>query len=299
MAELSPELQKVFDELRREVIESRNMTIKTDNALKSLHAELKNVSSHQEAFQRRTWFSNGAAYMLFVGLAVAGAVLVSGARAAAANAERERLEKQVLELNTTIEKLRADASATLAADQSALQVYKQMTTLPGDERLKGVDALARVDQARLSPFARLALQERSVLLRKEIGGAVLEKGRTAFRRSDWAEAITQLSRYLSMDPPEEDAVDASFYLGNAYFQSRKYAEAVEPLSRFIDGDKKARLRDFAMLMLMQSHDMTGNKDKAVALAREAQSLYPGSEFRGQFNARLSRSNTSQSAPAAQ
>lgn len=297
MADTSPEFSKMFDEIRREVIESRNMTIKTDNALKSLHAELKIVSGQQDAFQKRTWFSTGAAYVVFSALCVAGVIVISNARASSANADRERLEKQVGDLNATIDKLKADASAAQAAEQSALQVYKTMTTLPGEERLKGIDALSKLDQGKLSPFAKLVLQERAVLLRKEVGGAVLEKGKAAFRKQDWAETINQLNRFLTMEPLPEDALDASFYLGNAYFQSRKYAEAIPVLNRFVEGDKKARLRDFALLMLMQSNDMTGNKDAAVANAKEALATYPASEFRGQFAGRLQRTTTPAAAPA--
>lgn len=297
MLETPSESAKLLEEIRREVVESRNMTIKTDNALKTLHAELKLVSSQQEAFQSRTWFSTGAAYAIFAALCVAAVVVISNTRASGANAERERLEKQVTELTATIDKLKLEATGQVAADQSALQVYRQMTTLPGDERLKGIDALQKIDQTRLSPFAKLVLQDRAVALRKEVGGAVLEKGKAAFRRQDWPETIGQLSRFLSMDPEEESALDASFFLGNAYFQSRKFDEAIKHLTRFTEGDKKAKLRDFALLMLMQSYDMTGARDQAVATAKEAYTSYPSSDFRMQFVARLQRTNP-KPAPAA-
>lgn len=294
MSEAAPDVSKQLDEIRREVVESRNMTIKTDNALKTLHAELKTVSGQQEAFQRRTWFATGGAYVLFTALCVGGAVLVSNSRTATATAERERLERQVTELNETIGRLKADAAAELAAEQSAAQVYKLMTTLPGDERLKGIDALAKLDQTRLSAFSRLVLQDRALLLRKEVGSGVLEKGKAAFRRQDWPETIAQLSRFLSMDPVPEDAMEASFFLGNAYFQSRKFDEAIKHLQRYTEGDKKARTRDFALLMLMQSHDMTGGREQAVAAAKEALSSHPNSDFRLQFLSRLQRTG-----PAAQ
>lgn len=298
MADNAPDSSKLLEEIRREVVESRNMTIKTDNALKTLHAELKVVTAQQDAFQKRTWFSTGAVYILFAGLCVAGVVVISNARAASANAERERLEKQVGELNVTIDKLKAEIAGQQAAEQSALQVYRQMTTLPGEERLKGIDALSKIDQTRLAPFAKLVLQERAISLRKEVGGAVLEKGKSAFRRQDWAETISQLNRFMTMDPVPEDALDASFYLGNAYFQSRKFEDAIKHLTRFTDGDKKAKLRDFALMMLMQSYDMTGNRDLAVATAKEGYSTYPSSDFRMQFVSRLQRTVPGAAAPAA-
>ncbi len=299
MAETSADSVKLLEEIRREVVESRNMTIKTDNALKTLHAELKLVSTQQDAFQKRTWFSTGAAYLLFAALCVGGVVVISNTRSAGANAERERLEKQVTELNGTIDKLKTDIAGQLAAEQGAQQVYRQMTTLPGEERLKGIDALQKIDQTKLSPFGKMVLQDRATLLRKEVGGAVLEKGKSAFRRQDWPETIAHLNRFLTMDPAPEDAVDASFYLGNAYFQSRKFEEAIKLLSRFVEGDKKAKLRDFAMVMLMQSYDMTGAREQAATTAREALNTYPSSDFRNQFLTRLQRTaaQPSQGTPA--
>lgn len=300
MADSAPDQGKLFEDIRREVVEARNMTIKTDNALKTLHAELKVVTAQQDAFQKRTWFSTAAVYVLFVGLCVAGVISLSNARASAANAEKERLEKSVTDLNATIEKLKGDATQAQAAEQTALQVYRQMTTLPGEERLKGIDALGKLDQSKLSPFAKLVLQDRAIGLRKEVGGAVLEKGKAAFRRQDWAESINQLNRFLNMDPAPEDALEAAFFLGNSYFQSRKFDEAIKHLTRFAEGDKRAKTRDFAMLMLMQSYDMTGNREQAVATAKDAFQTYPGSDFRMQFLARLQRTVPSNNAaqPAA-
>lgn len=295
------DLNKPLDEIRREVVEARNMTIKTDNALKSLHAELKVVSAQQAEFQKRTWFSTGAAYLGFLLVCAAGAFALSGARAASANEQKQRLEGQVAELTRELEKHKADSATSDKAERSAAEVYKMMTTLQGEDRLKGVEALARLDLSKLSPLTRQALTDRATSLRKEVGAAVLERGKTALRRGDWNETIEQMNRFLAMSPTEEDALDASFFLGNAYFQSRKYDEALKPLTRFVDGDKKARTRDFALIMLMQSHDMLGNKDKSVEYAKEGWQTYPASEFRGQFISRLQRSTapaTPAPAPAA-
>lgn len=295
--EPSSESSKPLEEIRREVVEARNMTIKTDNALKSLHAELKIVSAQQADFQKRTWFATGAAYLGFLAVCVGGAIAVSGARASSANDQRQRLELQVGELTAQLDKQKSEAQAIEKAERAAADVYRQMTTLPGEERLKGVEALAKLDTSKLTPLTRQALQDRATLLRKEVGATVLERGKTAFRRGDWPEATEQLTRFLAMNPVEEDALDASFFLGNALFQSKKYEEALKPLTRFVEGDKKARTRDFALVMLVQSHDMMGNKDKAVEYAKEGWQTYPASEFRNQFIGRLQRSMPTPAAPA--
>src|SRR5512138_313608 len=89
---------KELTEIRKEVIEARNLVIKTDNLLKNLHAEVKAVGKRHEDFQRRQWISSGVAYALFAMLAVGGAVMVTRTSTSTADAERERLEKSVADL---------------------------------------------------------------------------------------------------------------------------------------------------------------------------------------------------------
>jgi TolA-binding protein len=297
---MANELQdKALEEIRREVIEGRNLVIKTDNQLKTLHAELKLVGKRQEDFQRRQWISSAVAYVVFAGLSVAGAMMISNARTASSGAERERLDKQVKELAAQIDQLKAADVSLAANERSASEVYKLMSTGTGDDRLKGIDALAKLDQNKQSAFARQVLQDRAVQLRKEVGAAILERGKNAFRKQDYPGTVTELTRFMSMNPVEEDAIDASYYLGNALIQVRKSEEAVPQLQRYIAGDRRAKNRDYAMLMLVQALDATGQRDKAAELAREALNTYPASEFVNAFRLRLAPRTASPAvAPAA-
>src|SRR4051812_7515206 len=133
---MATDTDKGLDDIRREVIESRNLVIKTDNLLKNLHAEVKLVGKRQEDFVKRQWVSSAVAYAGFLALCVAGAILTYNARASSTNSERERLEKQVHELSAKIDEQKNEAQTQASAEARAADVYKQMTTLNGDERLK-------------------------------------------------------------------------------------------------------------------------------------------------------------------
>ncbi len=286
-----------LEEIRREVIEGRNLVIKTDNQLKTLHAELKLVGKRQEDFQRRQWISSAVAYAVFAALCVAGAIAVSNARTASAGADKERLEKDKAALQATIDQLRAAETATASNERLAHDVYKMMSQGQADDRLKGIDALARLDRSKLSPFAKTVLVDRETLLRKEMGAGFLERGKAAFRRQDYAYAVTELTRFMGMNPVEDDAADGAYFLGNALIQTKKPDEAIGHLQRFINFDKKAKNRDFAMLMLVQALDATNQRDKAVEISREAINTYPASEFAVSFRSRISRKDPAPAAPA--
>lgn len=289
---------KELSDIKKEVVEARNLVIKTDNLLKSFHAELKAVARQNEEFARKQWMSSAVAYVLFAALAVGGAILVSSAATRSSAGDRERLEKQVGELTAQQEQLKRDAAANAQARQSAADVYRMMTTLPGDERLKGVDALVKLDVARLSPLERSALNDRAELLRKEVGAMAFERGRTAFRRNDMQGTAEHLSRFMAMNPTGTDATEAAFFLGVAYNQLRKYDQAIPMLTRFMDTEKRSKNRDYAMLLLAHSLEQTGQLDKAAAVARDALGTYPDSEFAPQLRGRLASVKRLQSGTAA-
>jgi tetratricopeptide (TPR) repeat protein len=276
------DVTKALDEVRREVIESRNMTIKTDNALKTLHAELKSVSQNQERFEKRTWFATGATYVGFILLSIGAAYFVSNAKASSVTAEKERLDRQVGELNSQLERQRAESTGYAASERAAQEVMKLMNTLNGEERLKGVEAFAKLDQSKMSPFMRQALNDRASQVKLEVGNSMLEKAREALRRKEFQETVALVGRLNGLQGTGGELNEATSLLGQALAQQKKYREAIEPLQRFVDGDKKAKGRDVAMFYLMQSYDATGRPERGLELAREGLATYQQSEVRGGF-----------------
>lgn len=287
MAENKSDLDRELSDIKKEVIEGRNLVIKTDNLLKNLHAELKTVSKRQEEFEKRKLFSSGVAYVLFAVLAGVAAVLVSNARVSSAGADKDRDSKTIAQLTKAIEDAKKVEAERLAGTARAYDVYRQMTERPGDERLQGVEAFSKMDMRQVSALEKAALKDRAELLRNEIGQAAFERGKQAFRRNDMGAAVKELSRFMAMNPTKNDASEAAFFLGTAYNQLRQHDKAVQYLQMFVSSEKKAKTRDYAMLLLSQSYEQSGSAEKAAEVAREALGTYPGSEYLPQLKGRLS------------
>ena len=173
-----------------------------------------------------------------------------------------------------------------------------MTDLPGDRRLEGISALAKVDQSKLDPLERQALADRAASLRRELGQTAFERGKAAFRRNEWAAATEDLSRFLTMQPSEADQIEASFLLGNALVQQRKYEPAIAPLKNFVEKDRRSKNREWAMTLLAQAYEQTGKPDQAAAVAREALGMYPASQFTPMLKARLASAKRAMSSTEA-
>jgi TolA-binding protein len=201
--------------------------------------------------------------------------------------DKDRYEKTIADLSEQVEKAKQEHSASQTAARQAAEVYRMMTQLPGEQRLQGVDAFAKMDANKLSFLERQALKDKAEALRVEIGQTAFERGKQAFRRNDMNTAATELTRFLAMNPSPSDAMDASFFLGTAFNNLRQHEKAVPLLSNFVANDKRSKSRDYAMLLLAGSLEQTGQLQKAADVAREALGTYPNSDFTGQLKARLS------------
>ncbi|MBM4379789.1 MAG: outer membrane protein assembly factor BamD [Deltaproteobacteria bacterium] len=161
-----------------------------------------------------------------------------------------------------------------------------MTALPGDDRMKGVDALGKLDLTRVSALERKALEDRAEALRKEVGAAALERGRAAFRRADHASAEADLSRYVAMSPGVEVTLELDHMLGVSLNQMKRHKEALPHLVRSVREDRKNRGRELSMALLAESLEATGSLDKALEVAREASGQYPDSEYLPRYKSRI-------------
>jgi tetratricopeptide (TPR) repeat protein len=286
-AEQKPEHEKgPFEEIRREVIESRNLVIKADNQLKTIHAELKMIGKRQEDGQRRQWLATGVAYALFVVLCVGASIGITAARSSSASSERERLEKELGEARGQVETRKAEQGTAEKAQRAAADLLRKLASPNAEERLEAAEGVAKLDSAKLSPLERQALADRADGVRREAGAAALERGKTAFRRQEYANAAKDLGRALAFNPADADALETSFMLGSALVQLRKPEEAIPLLHRAVVEDKRAKTRDLAMLLLAQAYEQTSQFDKAAEVCREALGSYPNSEFTAQLKARL-------------
>lgn len=292
------DLDKELSDIRREVIEGRNLIIRADNQLKTLHAEVKTVGRRLDEAMAQHRYSSMAAYFLFALLAVGAGVVISIVRGSVAAHEHDRLSQQLAEATGALEQARAQASGAAAASRTASDLYRTLAEGSADERLKAVPALAHLDQAQLTALERRALQDRLELTRREVGAAALERGRQASRRGDVEAARAELTRFLALGPPEAEALDASFLLGTSEARNGRPAEAIPLLSRVVEQDRSAKRREEAMALLALAYEQTGQPERAAQLARSALEADPDSPWAPAFRSRLAAARRMLAASAA-
>ncbi len=282
------DLGKRIEEVRREVIEARNLTIKGDNAIKVLHAEVKAIGGRQDAFRRRAMVSTATAYVVFALLCAAGAIGVIAARAQVTAGERTRSEKQLSEMTVAMDRYRAAASERAQIEKTAVEAYQQMTEQKGEARMQGVALQRRLESNKLSALEKLVLTGTARPIEKEVRNAALERAKVAMWNRDWNGAIAAAKVAQATNPAGEEAAQVSFALGNAYFRARQYDQAIGPLSDFVALAGKSWLHDAAAFMLVQSLDATGQVAEGSAAARKGLEAASDADFKAKFLDRVRR-----------
>lgn len=274
--------------LRKEIIEARNLIIKTDNLLKNLHAELKKLGTRQEEQERRHWMTSVTAYVAFAVLAGVGAIAYARAEVRTAREEAQSSEAHAVGLQKEAEKIKAGEQSRRDAAERAMRVYELLSSEKEGPGLNQAMAQAmHLDRSQLSTLEARAIDDRAAGLRQKAAEAALAAGTNAFRRQDWKGVSEQLGRYVELEAKVSDP-QVWYHLGTSRMQTKEFAGAIVPLENFLKTAGGTKTAQYAGLLLGQALEETNNPVKAREAYERAERLYPGSEFAPMIRNRLHR-----------
>ncbi|HZX96278.1 MAG TPA: tetratricopeptide repeat protein [Myxococcales bacterium] len=274
--------------LRKEVIEARNLVIKTDNLLKNLHAEVKNMGRRAEDQERRHKYTSVTAYILFAVIAVGGAIAYARAEVRTARDDAQANESRAIALQKDAEKIKAADQVRREASEKALRVYDLLASeKEGPALNQAMTQAMHLDRGQISALESKSIDDRAAGMKQKIADAARTAGEAAFRHQDWKATSQELGRYVELEPKVADNM-IWFHLGSARVQTREFQGAIQPLENFIKGTGGTKTAQYAGLLLGQAYEEVGNHARARDVYERAENLYPGSDFAPMIRTRLRR-----------
>ena len=276
--------------LRKEVIEARNLIIKTDNLLKNLHAELKQMGRKHEEQEKRHWMTSVTAYIAFAVIAAVGAIAYARAEVRTARDEAQSNEARAIALQKDAERIKSADQGRKDTSEKALRVYELLgSEKEGPGLNQAMSQALHLDRNQLSTLEARAIEDRAAGMKQRMADLALAAGQSAFRRQDWKGVSEQLGRYVELQPKVDDG-QVWFHLGSARIQTKEYPGAVVPLENFLKSTGGTKTAQYAGMLLGQAYEETGNNHKARDAYERAEKLYPGSDFAPMIRNRLRRVN---------
>ena len=200
---------------------------------------------------------------------------------------KEGVENTLKGMRTDIEAMRK-GSADLQANLEAVKVDMQVVSGKLDDAVitakKPADDLTLLREDMERRFT--ALEERLTKLEKgiedqkkaaETPEAIYQKGLDAFKSGDMPKSRELLSRFLEKNPAHELAANAHNWVGETYYNEKKYDQAILSYQEVIKNYPGKEKVPAAMLKQAMAFKELGDVKSAKYLYNKLIELYPASD----------------------
>jgi tetratricopeptide (TPR) repeat protein len=266
------------DALHRELIEARNLAIKTDNLVKNLGAEIKQIARHQAVYQRKYLFNSAIAYVLFVGVIFTGLYLAFNAKLSAARREVEHYTERNRLLQDSLDQVEAELQRRRESEEQANAFFEILQSGNYDEIVERFNQISSqlTDRVVIELF-----QDRVDEITYSLAEEAFRTGMTRIQSEDWTEARDSFMRSLSHVELAPWTPVLQFNLGVALFETGDFEGAVEYFDRALASDSlDDGLRAGAQYRRAVCLENTGRISEAVDAYELFRSNYPDNRFAG-------------------
>lgn len=235
-------------EIKREIVESRGLVIKTNNLTNALAADLKSISKRQLAFERRAAWNGVGANILFV-VVVLGVVKVAwDARIGSVQAESKGAREKVVQLETELRDLSRKNDARVKAEGDASAFYELIRAERRQDLIDGFDALRKepITRAELAFFSDAVDRARA-----EVSIRSYQQGLDHVRTGRWHEAAVSFEDAIRQKDSSSHVPSARLNLAHAYRKLGRQRDAIPILTQLSEASPDKELLDDATMLLAE------------------------------------------------
>jgi TolA-binding protein len=262
-----------LEEIRREIVESRALSIKTNNLVNALAADLNSIAKRQQGYERRMIVHSSVTYVVSIaGLLLLGKVFVD-ARVEAVRAETQNRSEELKNLQTETERARANIERYQKSQKRAQELYELVRRKKHLDLLKAAEEIEGLELSRMEREVFTSAIEDA---RNELSRTEYLEGLDYIRTGRWHEAEQSLSLALKYKPTGSHAANGRLQLARALKALGKQREAIPILLNLSEASPDKELMDKAAMLLAECQiDMEAYND-AIGTLRTFLRRFPNS-----------------------
>ncbi|HMR75001.1 MAG TPA: hypothetical protein PKD61_07815 [Polyangiaceae bacterium] len=237
-----------LEEIKREIVESRALTIKTNNPVNALSADLKSIAKRQQGYERRIIFNSAAAYVVTVAVLFITLKLAWDARLDSVRAENKGSKEKLEQLDKELKTVLSREEATARAGRQAAEYYDLIVNNKRRELVEGFDEVAKLPLTRTE---RAVFENAADRARNELSLIAYQNGLDHARTARWHEATQALSESLKYKTDAAHSPQARYQLARAYKQLARQREAIPILLSLSEASADKEVMDEATILLAE------------------------------------------------
>ncbi len=262
-------------EIKREIIESRGLIIKTNNLTNALAADVKSIAKRQLGYETRLRWNSATAYVVFVIVVFIALKLAWDARIDAVRAETEQTRATATQLKKELREAQQRDEDRARAEARAAAVYELIRQSKQVEMIEAFDGL---DKSLLSKTELRLFTDAADRARNELSIAAYQHGLEHARGGRWHEAQQAFEESLRYHDNAAHSSAARYYQADALRHLGRQRDAVPILMQLSEASADKEYLDDATFLLAQCLvDIQAWNDAKTAL-RSFIRRFPNSPF---------------------
>jgi TolA-binding protein len=242
------DLDEELIEIKREIIESRGLIIKTNNLASALSADLRTVAKRQQTFERTAFFNSAFAFLIFAAVVVGAVYFAWNARVdsmiRATASEQEKAKKAIVEL----EEVKKDLEARAASESAALAFYELSRS---GRRRDVIEAFAKLRERPLSRAELLVFTDLVEKARSDLSVETYQAGLDHVRGGRYVEAAKAFEESLALSDGSSHTPSVKLELARALRKLRRQREAIAILTPLSEASSNPDVLDDATMLLAE------------------------------------------------
>jgi len=237
-----------LEEIKREIVESRSLTIKTNNLVNALAADVKSIAKRFQGYERRLTWNSATAYAVFAATVLFAGKVVLDARVDAIRAQTKDTHALAEKQDKDLKTLQQREEARTRTERRAAEYYGLIVAGKRRELIDQFDEVFHLDLSRVERQVFEAALERA---RNELSLIAYQTGLDHVRTARWHEAEQALRESLSEKSNAAHSSEALYQLAVALRALGRQRDAIPMLIELSESSPDKEVVDDATFLLAQ------------------------------------------------
>lgn len=238
-----------LEEIKREIVESRALTIKTNNLVNALAADLKSIAKRQQGAERKVVFNSATAYVVTIAVLLVFVKLTWDIRLETVRGENKETRDQLEALQKDIKVEQEREERQKRASRQASDFYQLIVQNKRQELLAAYPEIKDQDITDTERAVFSAAVERA---KNELSLIAYQTGVDHIRMGRWHEAQQAFRESLKYKADAAHSPQANLQLSRALIQLGLHRDAIPILMQLSEASADKEVMDEATLQLAEA-----------------------------------------------
>lgn len=252
-----------LEEIKREIVESRALTIKTNNLVNALSADVNSIAKRQHRAEQNLKLHSVAAYLAFVVVMLIVGKVVVDARVEAERSQSKDRRERVTQLEKELQLHQSREEAQVRSERSAAEFYALVLNQNRAEILQQYPEVAKLN---LTKTEQVVFRNAYDQAKGELSLMSYHEGLDHVQAERWHEAEQALRLSLKDKVEAAHSPGARYQLCRALRALGRQREAIPMLIKLSEASTDKELMDEATFLLAEAQiDLSAWNDAKATL----------------------------------